>query len=82
MYIQALYDGLKTYISQKSGAQYADIFLRGVDSKSGDPDMEQLKLRTFDEKVIKTCQQMKTGEIVNFDITIREGLIEGVELYA
>lgn len=79
MIIQAFCDGVKTYISSK-GNPYADIFIRGVDAE-GSPDFEQLKLRTFDEKVIKTCQEVKKEDLISFDITIRDATIEGVNLY-
>lgn len=76
MVLSVYFDGYRESVSSK-GTKYADLFVRGMNAE-GESDMEQLRLRTFDEGVIGVAKTLKRDAVVNLNIVIRDALVEGV----
>lgn len=76
MLVKGFYDGMKVHTSSK-GTTFADVFIRGL-CVDGTADFEQIKLRTFNEAVIKDLQGYSKDDILNLDLTVRDAFIEGV----
>lgn len=76
MIVQFFYDGIRSYTSSK-GNRYADLFVRGV-TDEGTADFEQVKLRTFDEAVIQSCERLKPNDVVGLDLTIKDATVNCV----
>lgn len=76
MVLAVYYDGCKEAVSSK-GTRYADLYVRGMNAE-GEADMEQMRLRTFNDSVIAVAKTLKKDAVINLDIVIRDALVEGV----
>lgn len=76
----AKYAGYKKYTSQKTGKKYGYIYVYPL-LEDGNPDIEQMKIRTFSETVLEICDMLQPGESIVLDLSVKEILLQGVQRY-
>ena len=76
MIFSAYWGGIKEHTSSK-GNKYADLLVYAM-LDDGDPDLEQTKIRTFDEDVIKVARDFKRDDVVLLDLVIRDATCSGI----
>lgn len=76
MILTAYFDGVKEATSSK-GNKYGDVYVRGMDAE-GVADMEQLKLRTFNEGVLAVAKTLKKDDVINLELQLRDATVEGI----
>ena len=70
------FDGVR--VKQGKSQMYADVFLRAK-LPNGQVDVEQIKLRCFEEETIKVLRTLSAGEIINIDLQIKDAFLVGVQ---
>lgn len=82
MIVQAYFEGAKisTYTSKKDGCEnkFATIYFRAIDG-DGEPDLEQMALRTYDAATVAKVGTMTKGNVYSFDLRITQASVTSIE---
>lgn len=71
------YVGCRSGETSKARVKFVDLFFNLFD-KNGVPDIEQVKIRSYEPKVFEECLSLKSGDDVVIELSIQNAVVKSI----